>query len=107
MRLGDRELVVRDRVAEGQDYRRVRRHPELRHRLLPQVAPGEASLLNVRAVPPRARPERPLHTRLAPCLASLASHPSRLAEDAVKMAIKDYQSKQEERDAVAKAAAAE
>ncbi len=39
--------------------------------------------------------------------ASLASHPSRLAEDAVKMAIKDYQSKQEERDAVAKAAAAE
>ena len=39
--------------------------------------------------------------------ASLASHPSRLAEDAVKLAIKDYQSKQEERDAVAKAAAAE
>ena len=56
---------------------------------------------------PRARPARPLHTRQAPCLASLASHPSRLAEDAVKMAIKDYQSKQEERDAVAKAAAAE
>ena len=54
----------------------------------------------MRAVPPRARPERPLHTRLAPCLASLASHPSRLAEDAVKLAIKDYQSKQEERDAV-------
>ena len=107
MRLGDRELVVRDRVAEGQDYRGVRRHPELRHRLLPQVAPGEAALLNVRAVPPRARPARPLHTRLAPCLASLASHPSRLAEDAVKLAIKDYQSKQEERDAVAKAAAAE
>ena len=107
VRLGDRELVVRDRVAEGQDYRRVRRHPELRHRLLPQVAPGEAALLHVRAVPPRARPERPLHTRLAPCLASLASHPSRLAEDAVKLAIKDYQSKQEERDAVAKAAAAE
>ena len=38
---------------------------------------------------------------------AFASHPSRLAEDAVKLAIKDYQSKQEERDAVAKAAAAE
>merc|ERR1712205_237601 len=33
-------------------------------------------------------------------------HCSMLAEDAVKLAIKDYQSKQEERDAVAKAAAA-
>lgn len=107
VRLGDRELVVRHRVAEGKDYRRVRRHPELRHRLLSQVAPSEAALLNVRAVPARARPARPLHTRLAPCLASRASHPSRLAEDAVKMAIKDYKSKQEERDAVAKAAAAE
>ena len=61
VRLGDRELIVRDRVAEGQDYRRVRLHPELRHRFLPQVAPGEAALLHVRAVPPRARPARPLH----------------------------------------------
>jgi len=34
-------------------------------------------------------------------------HCSMLAEDAVKMAIKDYQSKQEGRDAVAAAAAAE
>lgn len=77
VRLGDRELIVRHRVAEGEDYRRVRLHPELRHRLLPQVAPGEAALLNVRAVPPSARPARPLRTRLAhlPCLA----HPPRLA----------------------------
>ena len=63
VRLGDRQLIVRHRVAEGQDYRRVRLHPELRHRLLPQAAPGESALLNVRAVPPRARPARPLPTR--------------------------------------------
>ena len=63
--------------------------------------------------PPRAarrapHPARPAHLTTRSPHTPHASHaPSRLAEDAVKMAIKDYQSKQEGRDAVAAAAAAE
>ena len=56
---------------------------------------------------PRAAPHTPRPPRPPARLARLPPTPYRLAEDAVKMAIKDYQSKQEGRDAVAAAAAAE
>ena len=54
------------------------------------------------AAPRTPTPPTTPHTPRTPC-----PTPTRLAEDAVKMAIKDYQSKQEGRDAVAAAAAAE
>ena len=65
---------------------------------------------------PHARPARTprTHAPHAPsprptlCLAPPRAppHPCRLAEDAVKMAIKDYQAKQEAREAVTAAATA-
>ena len=46
MRLGNRIVLVRDGMAQGQDARGGWEHQEQRHRKAPEVATGEAALLN-------------------------------------------------------------
>ena len=48
VRLGDRELVVHDGVAQGEDTRRVQQHQEFGHCKAPQAAACQAALLHVR-----------------------------------------------------------